>query len=264
MIQIEAVDRHSQKWRIALSSKHAFDLLGVTGIISIFLGLVLIAFGVIFYWQPSGIEMQGLMAQSAGELPIDSGGAPVTIPQAASLINRLVDEIPVDRLKSLVLELMIATPAAGAEEPGSATAVRRRRRKAKPKPKAEPKGQSAKQRYIARRSARRGAARAEKAAAKAASPAHAKTPPRPRGRGGRRRKAAEPSSNGHSNAGVPAVSAEALWKQASRLAPTKPWTVVASEFGLNAAVALDAYRGKQLPPNLNQIAAARFLEMRPG
>ncbi len=192
----------------------------------------------------------------------------MTIPQAAALINRLVDEIPVDRLKSLVLELIIATPAAGAEEPGSATAVRRRRRKAKPKPKAEPNGQSAKQRFVARRSAVRAAARAEKAGTKAAPAplADAKpiAPPKPRGRRRRPRNPAEPASNGHSNAGVPAVSAEALWKQASCLAPTKPWTVVASEFGLNAAVALDAYRSKQLPPNLNQIAAARFLEMRPG
>jgi hypothetical protein len=35
LIQIKAVVRQPQKWRMALSSKHAFDLLGVAGIVSI-------------------------------------------------------------------------------------------------------------------------------------------------------------------------------------------------------------------------------------
>ena len=49
LIQIKAVVRQPQKWRMALSSKHAFDLLGVAGIVSIILGLSRLAYIVFFY-----------------------------------------------------------------------------------------------------------------------------------------------------------------------------------------------------------------------
>jgi hypothetical protein len=50
-----------------------------------------------------------------------------------------------------------------------------------------------------------------------------------------------------------------LWQKASALNPQNPWRPVASEFGLNAALALDHHRSGTLPP-VAAAAITRFVE----
>ena len=69
--------------------------------------------------------------------------------------------------------------------------------------------------------------------------------------------------NGNGNAA--AVSAEALWAHAKILEPGRPWRAFARELGVNTAVAQDAaHCAKQMPPNLSQAAAARFMQLPAG
>jgi hypothetical protein len=57
------------------------------------------------------------------------------------------------------------------------------------------------------------------------------------------------------------VDCVALWRQAARLEPTRPWIAVSRELSINEALAQRAYRAKLVPPGLNPAAAARFLTL---
>ena len=204
-------------------------------------------------------------------------------------ITRILDEIPIDRLKALLAEMLIADAALA---PAPAIAA-----------KAEEATLTAKQRYVAARSAKRKAAREAKAAkaAKAprgprkgarkagkvakggngcgreapASPASSAPPLRFERRSGRPRKPAvgEPSKPGK-EADAPGgpdnsatvstpVDAVVFWKRAEAMTPGRPWMAASRELGVNVAVAQDAFRGNRLPPNLNPVATERFMALRP-
>jgi hypothetical protein len=162
----------------------------------------------------------------------------------AAIVRLLVAAVPEDRLRSLLVALVLddLMPSMSITEPrrrrgrppGAAAAANGRRRKAAngrrraAKPD-DPKLLARRQRYAARRAAARRAAKA--------------------------------GSNGED---AVSVSPEALWRHAEKLEPTRPWAAVAREFGVKEAAAQQAHRSRGLPPGIGPMAITRFLTVQPG
>jgi hypothetical protein len=146
-------------------------------------------------------------------------------------LRTLIAAIPDDRLRELVLELMLNGLAASAPAaPAEAPALAKRRG-------GWPRGR------------RRGARKARATAARKVATR-------------RRRYSRQPKANGSN--GAETGSAKTLWQHAERLQPKAPWRAVVREFGINEAVAQDAHRNHTLPPGITPDAAARFLELPAG
>jgi len=148
---------------------------------------------------------------------------------ASAALRALIAEIPVERLRTLLLECVVnglapaAPAAAGAED----VAARKRER------------------------SRRWAARKRRAAreAKAAAPKRA----------GRPKRAADKAPSSGNGQGE--VTGEVLWRHAQVLEPTRPWLALARELGVKVTAAQASHRNQALPPNLSPAAVARFLTL---
>jgi hypothetical protein len=159
----------------------------------------------------------------------------------------VLNEMPEDRLRKLLLELLLAPftmttpphphrsrgrPRKAAIEDGNVVRLPRRRRKPAVD---ERKLADRRKRYAAKRKAERQAAKAAKAI-KANAPAAA-------------------VGNGQDAA----VAPQAFWQHAEKLEPTRPWKAVVREFGVKEAVSQQAYRSQSLPPHVGPMAINKFL-----
>jgi hypothetical protein len=188
----------------------------------------------------------------------DSMRQPVTGPTTLrAVVNVLSDE----RLRTLVIQLAVELTThddatAGAPElvltaPRARRAYRRRagsrppgRRRGPGRPRKDP-DLATEAKLAARRQRNNAAARARRAAARA------------------QRTGASNGSGTGGNGSPETTPAQQLWQHAARLLPKRPWHAVATEFDLNDAMVLDAYRSKTLPPGLTPAAIERFLETSP-
>ena len=71
---------------------------------------------------------------------------------------------------------------------------------------------------------------------------------------------AKPNGSDGGN-GAEITPAQTLWQHAGKLQPKAPWRAIVREFGINEAVAQDAYRVHNLPPGITGDAVTRFLEL---
>jgi hypothetical protein len=79
------------------------------------------------------------------------------------------------------------------------------------------------------------------------------------------RTARQAKPNGSNRRNSPEItSAQTLWQHAEKLQPKAPWRAIVREFGINEAVAQDAYRTRKLPPGITGDAVSRFLELPAG
>ena len=78
------------------------------------------------------------------------------------------------------------------------------------------------------------------------------------------KRAAARAQNGGNGSAPTKVSAKVFWRRAEKLEPTKQWAAVSREFGIAEAAAQSARRACTLPANINQVAAARFMQCRRG
>jgi hypothetical protein len=188
---------------------------------------------------------------------------------SSAALATLIAAVPIERLRALVLELMLngasaatlelptPTPPAkrlyrrrsSSRPPGrrrgrtTIAAKSRRRRSRKSRPELEvvdPK-------LIARRKSSREHMQRKRAAAKAAKAAAQ----------------GSPIGNGNAPGKAPEITAVTFWQHAETLTPTKPWRAVARELGTNEAQALDCYREGKLIPGLTAHAIERFLALAP-
>jgi hypothetical protein len=59
------------------------------------------------------------------------------------------------------------------------------------------------------------------------------------------------------------AAAAAMWERALELAPKAPWKAIERAFHVNAALALDAWRSRELPPGVTPVEVAQFVEPAP-
>jgi hypothetical protein len=153
---------------------------------------------------------------------------------AAAIVRALVASYPEDRLRSLVVALVLdgLMPPASISEP--------RRRRGGPAPAVAANGR--------RRKAREGKA----------------APAKRRGRKPKQRvlDLPVPVGNGAGD-GIP-VSAEALWRHAQKLEPTRPWLAVVRELEVKEVHARAAFRKLSLPPGVGPMAVTKFLTLPAG
>jgi hypothetical protein len=154
---------------------------------------------------------------------------------SADTIRNLVDTIPEQRLRALVVEIAVSalrclmTDVQKPETAASVSADKARRHWSQ-----------------ARRAAHNAKRREKRQLAKAAT-------------GGRKPKSAGTDVSGADNRA--GISAAALWKHAAKLEPKAPWRAVARELGVNDGVAQTAHRNGTLPANVSPVAAGRFLAL---
>jgi hypothetical protein len=205
-------------------------------------------------------------------------------PATSSALHALVDALPDEALRPLLLELLrdvgMPAPTDPAEDPAPSPRRAYRRRPGSRPPGRKRRGgpgrprktdtDSVAAKIIARRrrEERRGPGRPRKV--ETAATVEAKLAAR-RIRNNElaraRRAAAKPTTaTDHSNrAGngtpKPAITPAQLWEHAARISPKTPWRAVARELGTNEAQALDAYRAGSLPPGMTANAIERFFEL---
>jgi hypothetical protein len=228
---------------------------------------------------------------------------PATTSPTASAILMLVCALPDEALRPLLLRLLLqdgaASPSAGVprETSPSSAATRRRapvRTKAKRKPASATAGRSNLMANAAAAGARLAAQRLRDAAAKrekrrlaregkangangahttnvaatpsatpAADPGAAERARHANVMRARRARDAARQTDGAANSTAAAETAAAFWKKAEALGPGKAFKVVARAFSINEAVALDAYRARELPPGLGPAEAAKLIAAPP-
>lgn len=192
------------------------------------------------------------------------------VANSATALRTLVRALPEDRLRELVVEMLIAdlTPAPAARrtappakaktpaQPAASTAATPARGKVGwPKGRLRgPRKSSAAlaatrrakhERDSERRRMKRAAAKGE--GAPPVEAAKAGDTHKPNGKGG----------NGSSPDAK--AQAAALWRHAELLSPSAAWRALERSTGLNAAVVLDAFRTRSLPPGIDAAAIERFL-----
>jgi hypothetical protein len=180
----------------------------------------------------------------------------------APALRSLIGAIPDDRLRELVLEMLLASLTAKAP---IAHAEGRKRPDAPPIAAAAP----AKQRGWPLGKPRGPRKATEKATKTKVDEAEAKlAQQRQRDAAKKREKRAaaravrqaKPNSSNGTEAAV-TKSAAKLWQHAERLEPKAPWRAIVREFGINEALAQDAYRAHTLPLGLTGNAVTHFLEL---
>jgi hypothetical protein len=177
---------------------------------------------------------------------------PTTAPLQATVdpapaLRSLLAAIPDDRLREFTLEILLASltakalPAKALPTPTPAATAKRSR--------GWPRGRKRGPRKPADKAARLVAQRRRDAEKKRAARASARAA----------RQAKPTGSNGR---GSPEITpAQTLWQHAENLQPKAPWRAIVREFGINEAVAQDAYRNHKLPPGITGDAVNRFLEL---
>jgi hypothetical protein len=168
---------------------------------------------------------------------------------AAAIVRALVASLPEDRLRGLLVALVLE----GLMPPTSITEPRRRRGRP-PTAAAAANGR--------RRKAANGRLRG---AVKAVT--EAKPVARKRGRRALReaRPAPEPAGETAGNGnGAVAITPEALWRHAERIEPQAPWRAIMREFDVPAAAAQQAYRSLSLPRQVGPMAVTKFLALPAG
>jgi hypothetical protein len=68
-------------------------------------------------------------------------------------------------------------------------------------------------------------------------------------------------AHGNGNGSTKKAEAARLWEHAAKLDAKAPWRAVASEFEINKAQTLDAFRSRALPVGIGADAVARFCEL---
>jgi hypothetical protein len=165
---------------------------------------------------------------------------------AANTVRNLIDTIPDDRLRQLVVEISIAalrclmadSDAPAAAAPAANGSPRRRHL------------------TTARREAHN-AARREKRKRGAQARGAKRHKPKATNEG----KVSTSNGAGESTASNGQVSATALWKHATKLEPKAPWRAVVRELGVSDGAAQNAHRNETLPANISPAAVARFLTL---
>jgi hypothetical protein len=166
----------------------------------------------------------------------------------APALRSLISAIPDDRLRELVLEMLLATLT---------TPVARPREPKPPAPAKRPLGKKRGRPRGPRKSTLAAAAADEKLAQQRQRDAALKREKRAAARAARQ---AKPNgSNGRNSPEI--TSAQTLWQHAEKLQPKAPWRAIVREFGINEAVAQDAHRTHKLPPGITGDAVTRFLEL---
>jgi hypothetical protein len=211
-------------------------------------------------------------------------------------LRSLIAALPEDRLRQLVLELLLTgltakAPIARARrkppEPEVTPGRAKRGRKRSPAVVAKMKLAQQRRRDAEKKRAKRATAKgngggnggAPAAAAKAATLAPAAggngvppvrtdaADPRARRREADRARHAAAAADRASQrlvddaAAAEQATAASLWTHAALLQPKAPWRAIVREFGINEAVAQDAHRTHKLPPGITGDAVTRFLEL---
>ena len=157
---------------------------------------------------------------------------------AASTIRALIAAVPEERLRELIVELILTALRCLAASPGSSEP-------------AVPTGNGRRRHWSPARRAAENDKRRKRRLVRAGSA------PKRRGRKGN---ADAPSNGSELTAnGRSGVSPKALWEHAAKLEPKAPWRAIVRELGVNEGAAQQAQRDGILP--CTPRAAARFMTL---